>query len=243
MWKAGTRWAVLGAVAGVLAVGAVAFGSMAVSGGKHSVAATPTPSAGGSAANGQRGQLGQMADQFLNDLAANLHIDRNTLDNALKTTANQEVDNAVKSGKLTQQQADMIKQNIANGKVPFFGPGLGRFEGAGAMSAIGGCTQNLQNAVTQALGGETPDQVRADLRSGKTFDQILAAHNTNAQALGTSVATAIQPCLDQAVTAGTLTSQKEQDILNNLKSGNVPFFGAGRHGLGKPGASPTPTTH
>jgi len=256
MFRLGKRWAVLGAVGGVLALGAVVLGGgvLAQTSGNGLASqaalqaaqqATPqaTPAAGQNTKNANRQAE---RDSFLNSLAQNLGVDRAKLDGALKKTADDQIDAAVKSGKLTQAQADALKQKIAAGQVPF-GPGIGRGDGEtggikGAMGPLMGCIQSVQAAVSKQLGNETADQIRAELRSGKTVDQIAQEHGTTTQALQDTVANTAKPCLDQAVTAGTITAQQEQAILSaisNAKGLGIlggHFLGGMDHGKNGAGA-------
>jgi hypothetical protein len=88
--------------------------------------------------------------------------------------------------------------------------------------------QAAEAAVSKDLGGETVDQVRQELRSGKTFDQIAQEHNTTVQAIQQDVVTAVTPLLDQARQAGTITQDQENMILQAIQSGKGPgFFGIG----------------
>ncbi|HLZ70450.1 MAG TPA: hypothetical protein VKV26_11170 [Dehalococcoidia bacterium] len=246
MFNGTRRWAVFGAVAGVVTLGAAVIGgvAMAQTGGGSGAAAqaSPTPAAGAQ----RKAQMSQRVDQFLNDLAANLHIDRATLDSALKTTANQEIDKAVQSGQLTQAEGDQAKQAIANGQFPI---GIGGFERAGArgaMTALQGCQTQIQQAV-QSVTGETPDQIRSDLQSGKKLSDILSAKGKTEQDLRNAVGDAVQSCLSSAVSAGTITQQQATDIVNGIKNGRGPLpFGGfafrgprGGHGA-RPNATATP---
>lgn len=228
------RLAVIGTAGGVLLGGAALVGGIAM-------AQTPSPGANppGTPSAAQQQQRQAQEDQFLNDLAKNLGVDRSKLDGALKATETQEIDAAVQSGKLTQSQGTQIKQAIANGTEPLeFGP----FGGPGGPGGFhvqlpANVTQAAQDALSKALGGETQDQVRADLQSGKTPDQIAQAHGTTVQAVNNAVVAAVQPLLDQAVQQGTLTATQEQDVLNGIKNGRG--FGLGFHG-GPPPGGPGP---
>jgi len=193
-----------------------------------------------------------LIDSFLNQLAQNLNIDRSTLNNALKTTADQQIDNAVSAGRLSQDQANQIKQRIDNGQLPFGVGGFGAFGGpgrfgrhgrggpggnAGLPQAAVACASTARNAVPSALGISASDlqQARANGESlaqiaqdnGKTLDDVRAAVQSSAQS-----------CLDQQVQAGNLTQQQEQNILQRLQNGG-PFgrFGGpgGRQGGSQPG--------
>lgn len=224
------KLAVLGATGGVITLGAAVLGGTVM-------AQTHGTGSGSSATPGAAQQQHQAReDQFLNDLARNLGVDRSKLDAALKTTQTQEIDAAVQSGQLTQAQGDQIKQAIASG-MPHFG--IGGFRGGpGGPGGHGpeipaNVRQAEQDAVSKALGGETAAQIRADLQSGKTPDQIAQAHGTTVQAVNSAVAAAVQPLLDQAVQAGTITATQEQAFLTDIKNGKG--FGGGFRGPGGPG--------
>ncbi|HZQ38824.1 MAG TPA: hypothetical protein VFD32_23065 [Dehalococcoidia bacterium] len=245
MFHSTKRWAVFGAVAGVIALGAAAVGGIAMaqtggSGNSPSAQASPTPGVGAQ----RKAQMSQRVDQFLNDLAANLHIDRATLNSALQTTANQEIDKAVQSGQLTQAEGDQAKQAIASGQFPI---GIGGFERAGVkgvMTAVQGCQTQIQQAV-QSVTGETPDQLRSDLRSGKKLSDILSAQGKTEQDLRNAVADAAQSCLNTAVSNGSITQQQAANVINGIKNGRgpLPFFGfgpRGQHGGNRANATATP---
>src|SRR3954470_5561142 len=66
---------------------------------------------------------------FLDDLAGRLNVTPDQLNAAIKGAAGDQVDAAVKAGRLSQAQADQLKQRIQQGNgAPlhgFFGPGPG----------------------------------------------------------------------------------------------------------------------
>ncbi len=245
MFHASRRWAVFGAVAGVFTLGAAVVGGVALAqtgggGSNTSAQASPTPAAG----TKPNAAMTQRVDDFLNDLATNLHIDRPTLDSALKTTANQQIDKAVQSGQLTQAEGDQAKQAIANGQFPIGLGGFERFGAKGTFTALQGCQTQVQQAV-QSVTGETPGQLKTDLQSGKKLSDILSAKGKTEQDLRNAVADAVQPCLSSAVSAGTITQQQATDIVNGIKSGHGPLPYAGLGGRGprgghKPNAAATP---
>jgi hypothetical protein len=236
------RWAVFGAVAGAIALGAAAIGGIALAqtggaGNSPSAQASPTPGAGAQ----RKAQMSQRVDQFLNDLAANLHIDRATLNSALQTTADQEIDKAVQSGQLTQAEGAQAKQAIASGQFPIGIGGFARAGVKGVMAAVQGCQTQVQQAV-QSVTGETPDQLRSDLRNGKKLSDILSAQGKTEQDLRNAVAGSVQSCLNSAVSNGSITQQQATDIVNGIKNGKgpLPFFGFGPRGKHSARTTATP---
>jgi hypothetical protein len=60
----------------------------------------------------------QRRDDFLNQLAQNLNISRSTLNAALSTTLDQEIDKAVAANQLTAGQAARLKKRIGRDNFP-----------------------------------------------------------------------------------------------------------------------------
>src|ERR1700716_2222693 len=70
------------------------------------------------------------AQAFLDNVAGRLHVSSADLKAALQGASADQLDAAVKAGKLTQAEADAIKKKMANGAgVPFLG--VPRFERGG----------------------------------------------------------------------------------------------------------------
>jgi hypothetical protein len=95
-------------------------------------------------------------------------------------------------------------------------------------SAFTAIHQAAESAMSAALGGETMDQVHQALASGKTLDQIAQEHGTTLQAVQDAVTAAVQPLLDQAVQAGTLTAAQEQQMLSAMQT-DMGFGGMQSH--------------
>lgn len=223
------RVLLIGSLVAALLVAAIAVGGVV-----RAQTATPGPSQSGgnvqAPGNGRGAAARQQIDGFLNALAQNLGISRSTLDTALKTTAKQQVAQAVSSGKLTQQQADQIDQRIDNGQFPL-GAFMGRGRGAGANgqapAAVRACLGSAQQAAASALGLSVSDLQQAR-QSGESIAQIAQDHGTTVQALQTAVSSAVKSCLDQQVQAGAITSSQEQSLLQRLEQ-RVTATHSGRH--------------
>jgi hypothetical protein len=199
------------------------------------MAQTPAPSGPAQGAQGSGVRAG--IDSFLNSLAQNLGINRSTLDGALKTTAKQQIDQAVATGRMTRDQADKIKQRIDSGPSPLgLGIGFGRFARGGAgpdRAAMGACGSSVQQAVTSTLG-VSPSDLQQARRSGESVSQIAQDHGKSLQDLQTAVTTAMKGCLDTQVQAGTLTADQEQKILQRVQNGS-DFLGRAGRGQGHHG--------
>jgi hypothetical protein len=99
-------------------------------------AATPTPSASSGSSGTTDTTKTDQWNAFLNDFASALGVtDQATIDAALNTAIDKMLTDKVASGDLTQEQADVIKAEVANGDYSGFRHVLG---GAGMPGAMGG---------------------------------------------------------------------------------------------------------
>ena len=239
------RWALSGAAAGVLLAGGIYGGTALAQTSSTSASPSAVASASASAPSSrptptasQQARAAQaQADQqdFISHLASRLNVSTDAVTAALKGAAKDVVADQVKSGKLTQAQADQIDQRIDSGQggIPGFGfgPGPG---GPGGPHGPGFDGQAAINAAATALKLQ-PSDLQTQLRSGKTLKDIAAAQNVSLSTVTTAITNAVKPQLDQEVQQGHLTSQQETDILNNIAAGNFPGpRGGGPGGPGGP---------
>jgi uncharacterized protein YidB (DUF937 family) len=200
--------------------------------------------------------MAQQSDQtsgtsFLDRVAQKLGIDTPKLQDAVKSAANDEVDAAVQRGDLTQQQADKIKQQIANGKLPGFNGPLFAKRGRGGNAFEGGF--GFFGAEASKLAdflGISPDQLKTELRAkDATLASVAQAHGKSRDDLKSFLTDQAKAQLDQAVSNGKITQQQEDSMLSALSSRldtlidhSPPFF-KGRlmmPGMGAPRPSTTP---
>jgi AraC-like DNA-binding protein len=147
---------------------------------------------------------------FIDDVAKRLNVSPTALNNALKGAYQDQLNQAVKSGKLTQAQANRIKQRIAKRPLApigfahrgFFGPRAGM-----RVGALGGAAKYL---------GLTDAQLLSQLRSGKSLAQIATAQHKSMSGLTSALKADVKTRLDKAVAAKRLTSAQEQKILSGI---------------------------
>ena len=123
-----------------------------------------------------------------------------------------QLDAAVKAGRLTQAQADAIAKRVRQGSI---GPG---WPGA-APPATGGASAPTGNGpLTAAAGylGLTRAQLLTQLQSGKTLAQIAKARGKSTSGLQQAMVASVKSRLDQAVSAKRISSSQEQQILSTL---------------------------
>jgi hypothetical protein len=131
----------------------------------------------------------------------------------------------VKAGRLTQAQADKIKQRIAqaNGLPLFPGPRFGpgalrvapRFGGPPPMFPLGLGPFGDFGAAAKYLG-LTDKQLFSDLRNGKSLADVAKAQGKTTDGLKAALKAAQTAQLDAAVAAGRLTDAQRTRIEANL---------------------------
>jgi hypothetical protein len=155
---------------------------------------------------------------LLNDLAKRLHVTRAQLDSALKRAALDDLSAAVKAGRLTQAQANALKQRIENGTAApfFFGFGAHGFGGHRFFGGPLGAHGPLAAAATYL--GLTDAQVAKQLGGGKSLAQIAKARGKSTSGLEQALTAAVKARLDKAVANKRITSAQEQKLLSRLSS-------------------------
>jgi hypothetical protein len=172
---------------------------------------------------------------FLNDVAKRLNVNPQRLSSALQAAFGDELQAAVKAGKLTEAQAKAIEQRVHDRGFPPF-PFLFRhaLPFGGPMLHGGPLLHGGIVSAAAAYIGISERQLWGQLQSGKSLAQVAAAHGKSATGLERALASALRAKLDGARSAGMLTQQMEQRLLNRLQSrlgvlinraGLFPHFG------------------
>jgi polyhydroxyalkanoate synthesis regulator phasin len=218
------RWIVLPAAA----LAAVIIGVAAVE-------AAPSPSASPTASK-------NYAQVFVDKLAGILHLTPAQTQDALKQAQLQTVDQMLKDGKITQQQADAMKARINAGQGLGFGFGFGRHEGFKGNHALMKDLKTAElNAAASVLHMSTAD-LQSALRSGKSLADLETQQKVSDSAVKAAMKDAAKGVLDKAVKAGTITQAQADAILARVGNGK---FGHHKYGWapgGQAPATPAPTT-
>ena len=187
---------------------AIAVAAVAVAGGGGAALA-----AQGSSSPGQ---------SFLDAVARHLGISSDRLEDATKAAAIDQVDAALGDGRITQAQADALKERIESGEFPpFFGPGpffgSGRFfgpfhHGAPPLPLFG---ERLSAAADYL--GLTESQLRQRLNDGPTLAEIAKAEGKSVDGLTQALVGAAKAKLDELVEDGELTRAQADAMLERLR--------------------------
>ena len=155
---------------------------------------------------------GKKAEQaVLDDAAKRLNVAPTELRDALAKARDAQLDQAVKDGRLTQQQADAIKaRHREDGRV-LGGGGRGHHgPGHHGLRARG-----LLEPAADALG-LTRRELATQLRAGKTLTEIAKAENKDLADVRAAVKKAATERLDAAVKAGRITDAQRDEKLSRL---------------------------
>lgn len=181
-----------------LAIGTTALAAAAFAGGAY--AATQEPGAG-------------TRQAFLNDVAKRLNVSPAQLSAAIRGAYDDQLQAEVAAGKLTQSQANAIKQRLrTGGKLPLgplwfrHGPPGGPRPGAGPG----------QLPAAAAYLGLSERQLIDQLAAGKTLSQLAKARGKSVSGLEAALSSALRSQLQKAVSDKRISSAQEQQILSRL---------------------------
>ena len=168
------------------------------------------------------------------DAAKQLGVDPAKLSDALKQALENRIDQAVEDGRLTEEQAEAMKERVEADDFPLVpGPALGHHRGFGLHGF-----RDLDAAAAYLGVGE--DALRERLRDGDTLADVAKAEGKSVDGLVTAIVAATTKRLDESVAAGRLTKAQRDEIVAGLKqrtteivNGTFPAFkGRGGHGPG-----------
>jgi polyhydroxyalkanoate synthesis regulator phasin len=153
--------------------------------------------------------------QYLQDLAKRLGVSVSTLQQDKLASAEDVLAQLVKDGKLTQNQANQIKQRLESHKA-CSGNGRGLWGSRVTMQSL---KQYLPGVATQLAQGLhlNANQLVSQLQSGKSLSDIATAQGVSSSQLQTIVTNAIQSAVNKAVSNGNLTQQQASNIMQKLQ--------------------------
>jgi hypothetical protein len=148
-------------------------------------------------------------EAFQAAVAEKLGVTTAELQNAYKEAALEQLDAAVAAGRITEEQADEIRERIEAGDFlgPHFGFGFGHhIEGGPALE---GAADYL---------GLTEAELHERLRDGQTLAEIAKAEGKSVDGLEQALVARGKEKLDQAVEDGRLTAAQRDELLERLES-------------------------
>ena len=176
---------------------------------------------GGGAAIAASGDSSSPGRSFFDAVARHLGISSQKLEDATKAAAIDQVDAALKDGKITQAEADALKQRIESGKYPpFFGPFLGPRLQLGFGHFHGGPPFLFGEKLSTAADylGLTEAELRTKLNSGQTLAEIAKARGKSVDGLKQAMLDETKAKLDQLVKDGELTQAEADAVYKRFQS-------------------------
>jgi hypothetical protein len=176
------------------------------------IGATAVALLGGGAAAVAATQSSSGRQAYLDDVAKRLGVSPSALSSAMQAARIDRIEAAVADGRLTQAQANLLKQRIREGRGPFLGDTFsgGRFGRGGR--------ERLTAAATKYLG-ITPATLRSERRAGESLAQIAASTPGKSVAgLKAAILAGAKARLDGAVSDGRITSEQARARLSALSS-------------------------
>lgn len=198
--------------AGLVAlVGVIAFSAVALA---QDPTPTPTP-----AKPGVRGWITDYATRLRDALAARLGIAPEALDELSKGAFDDVIGQALSEGIITQEQADQLRQCAPSGFADLMGRGKGgRFGGRmGPRGFMMPGQPMLDTDIIAEKLGMTVDELKAELKDGKTVAELAQAKGVELQVIVDALVASQAERLQQAVTNGRITQEQADQMLNAMK--------------------------
>jgi hypothetical protein len=199
------------------------------------------PAAAATASVSTKTGASAVCNDFLSHLSSDLGKSQAQVNAAVQKAIGETLADEVKNKDLTQAQADAIKKQLAAQPPCNLAGTLGPKPAPRAVApTIGAYTQQLITAAASALG-ITDAQLKTDLSNGMTLSQIAASKNITETQFRQNLVTKLTPLLDTAVANKKLTAAQEQTIIQQLKTGPIPFWSKPMRPV-KPAAPASPAT-
>jgi hypothetical protein len=150
----------------------------------------------------------ELRERFRERVAANLGVTPDELEQAFKEAALQGVDEALAAGRITEQQAETMRERIESGD------GL-----RGAHRRHHQRMHNVRAAIVESAAtaiGITPDDLRAELRAGNSIGGVADAHGVTRDAVKAQITSDATAKLADRVAAGAITQEQADAALAKL---------------------------
>ncbi|HYL42672.1 MAG TPA: hypothetical protein VEU97_04735 [Ktedonobacteraceae bacterium] len=171
-------------------------------------------SANGSSTASATATTNPYCQQYLQDLANRLNVPVSTLQQDKLAAREDVINQKVKDGKLTQSQANTLKQRLAAHTACSGKGSLGQHSVRGQF--LQKYRSDIATEVAQGLHLSLA-QLKADLKSGKSLSDIATAQHITTAQLRTLLTNAIQDALHKAVSAGDLTQAQADAFTQSLQ--------------------------
>ena len=183
------------------------------------IAALAVAGAGGAVAATQWSPKAE-SDAVLEDAAKELGVEPDELDDALRTALENRVDEAVKAGRMSQEEAERLKEAIESGDFPMLGVPFFRGHGPGGGPGFGEGHLHIEFRGLGDAGdylGMSEAELREQLADGKTLAEVAKAHDKSVDGLVDALVKATNARLDAAVEDGHLSQEQADELKKGTK--------------------------
>ena len=199
------------------------------------VAALAVAGGGGAAVAASQGSSAS-PEAFFDSLAEHLGISTEELEDAAKAAATDQVDAALEEGRITEEEAERLKERIQEGDAPFlFGPPL-----FGGPHHHGGAVLAMKFEAAAEYLGLTNAELRQRLEEGQSLAEIARAEDKSVDGLKQALLDDARTRLDEAVEDGELTRERANEMLERLRERIDDFVERGFEGRGPGHFRPSP---
>ena len=206
------------AVAAVAVAGTAVIVTASASGmslGLQAASPTPKPSPGSTSSS-------TVCGNFMHHFAVAISKSQAEINTAFQKAIADTLADEVKSGQITQAQADALKKKLAN-QTPCTLPSTTGHGGDKHRGNLGAYMQQYVAAAAAALG-ISEAELRSDLSSGQSLSQVAAAKHVSEADFRTRLIANLKPALDKAVTDKKLTADQEQKVISAVQTGPLPLW-------------------
>lgn len=165
---------------------------------------------------------------FMKHLAVDLGKSQADINKAIQKAIGESLTDQVNNKQITQAQADAMKQKLANQTAcALLAGGTMRKPGHGEHGPHGAAYLQQYFSAAAAVLGMSDADLKTSLSNGETLSSLAGKHKPNAISLAdfrTALINNLQPKLDAAVGNKQITAAQEQEIINRLKTGPLPYW-------------------
>jgi hypothetical protein len=182
------------------------------------VAALAVAGGGGAAVAASQGGS-PSPEAFFESLAEHLGVSTDELEDAARAAAIDQVDAALESGRITQEEAERLKERIREGDAPlFFGPPF-----LGGHHHHGGALLVTKLEAAAEYLDLTNAELRERLEDGRSLADVARAEEKSVDGLKQALLDDAEQRLNDAVEEGELTRERAEEMLERLR-GRIDDF-------------------
>jgi hypothetical protein len=193
------------------------------------VAALAVAGGGGAAIAASQGSSAS-PEAFFDSLAEHLGISTEELEDATKAAATDQVDAALEEGRITEEEAERLKERIQEGDAPFLF-GLPVF---GGPQLHRGAALGMKFEAAAEYLGLTNAELRERLEDGQSLAEIARAEDKAVDGLKQALLDDAEQKLNEAVEDGDLTRRRANEMLERLRERIDDVVERGFEGFGPP---------